>query len=92
MSEVEMRKYAAFMFFRLLDRCFFITAEGDIGLGPGQVQKGDLVCIFLAAACAQLLGKRGTIKSTLALLMLMARWMEPIFAVFKMGAKIVTRL
>jgi hypothetical protein len=32
-AEAEMRKYAAFMFSRLLDRCFFITAEGDIGPG-----------------------------------------------------------
>jgi hypothetical protein len=58
-AEVEMRKYAAFMFFRLLDRCFFITSQGDIGLGPDQVQNGDLICIFLGCSLCAIVRQKG---------------------------------
>jgi hypothetical protein len=42
----EDRRNFNFIFERMLGRCFFTTADQHIGLGPPNLQKGDVVCVL----------------------------------------------
>jgi hypothetical protein len=43
---MEVVSYFDWMFRRLENRCFFTTTGDHIGLGPKNMQIGDLVCLF----------------------------------------------
>ncbi|KAF2805103.1 HET-domain-containing protein [Mytilinidion resinicola] len=46
-------------FARLIGRCVFTTVEGNLGLGPRDMQKNDLVCIIFGCRLPIILRKDG---------------------------------
>lgn len=60
---LEVNRYFCFIFERLFGRCLFTTSDGNVGLGPPDIQKDDVVCILYGCNLCAILRDAGSYYS-----------------------------